>query len=354
MLAGSYRGLERAQVGLPCRQARHWSGGQSAAPREKRRGGTNVQVEFLETFVEVARHGSVTRAAEVLYLSQPSVSGRLQAIEAELGERLLVRTPRGVRLTDAGREFLTHAEKAVRAFHDGQTALHGLREARSGRLLLGAAPAVSTYFLPATLKRFAALYPGVSISVRTGHSEEVLEMVLADQVQIGLVRDLHHPEIEVQACYEDELVLLVHPAHTFQARDAVSLEEVAREGLVLFDRTSSYYELTRALFLDSGIVPATVMELDNIEAAKKMVEHGMGLALLPRVAVSREVALGTMTPVTIVDAPTIRRPVVAIHRRGPGLGGPGRAFLELLAATRANGETPAGESPVVQSAAGRV
>ena len=293
-----------------------------------------MQIEFLETFVEVARHGNVTRAAEVLFLSQPSVSGRLQALEAELGERLLIRTPRGVRLTDAGREFLPYAERAVRAFRDGQNALGELREVRAGRLVLGAAPAVSTYFLPGVLKRFATERPGVRISVRTGHSEEVLAMVLADQVQIGLVRSIQHPEIEVQPCYEDELVLLVSPAHPFGARDVVSLEEVAREDLVLFDRTSSYYELTRGLFLDSGIVPSTVMELDNIEAAKKMVELGMGVSLLPRVAVAREVALGMMCSVRIADTPTIRRPVLAIHRKGPGLAGPGLAFLELIRTLR--------------------
>jgi DNA-binding transcriptional LysR family regulator len=289
-----------------------------------------MKIEHLETLVEVARYGNVTRAAEALYLSQPSVSSRLQALEAELGEQLLVRTPRGVRLTDAGREFLPYAERTVRAFRDGQGAMSALRQVQAGRLVLGAAPAVSTYFLPTVLKRFAGLHPGVSISVRTGHSEDILGMVLADQVQIGLVRSVQHPEIEVQPCYEDQLVLVVNPGHPFQARGEVSLKEVAREGLVLFDRTSSYYELTRALFLDSGIVPATVMELDNIEAAKKMVEQGMGLALLPRVAVTREVALGTMAPVTITDAPTIHRPVVAIYRRGPGLGGPGRAFLDLI------------------------
>lgn len=298
-----------------------------------------MQIEFLETFVEVARQGNVTRAAEGLYLSQPSVSGRLQALETELGERLLVRTPRGVRLTDAGREFLPYAERAVRAFRDGQGALSGLREAQAGRLQLGAAPAVSTYFLPGVLKRFATDHPRVAISVRTGHSEEILGMVLGDQVQIGLVRSVQHPEIEVEPCYEDELMLLVHPAHPFRARKVVTLEEVAREGLVLFDRTSSYYELTRAFFLDSGVVPATVMELDNIEAAKKMVEQGMGVALLPRVAVAREVTLGTLAPVAIADAPTIHRPVVAIYRRDAGLGGPCLAFLDLLRELRDEAES---------------
>ena len=293
-----------------------------------------MQIEFLETFVEVARHGNLTRAAEVLYLSQPSVSGRLQTLESELGEQLLIRTPRGVRMTDAGREFLPYAERAVHAFREGQQALGELRQVVAGRLVLGAAPAVSTYFLPNVLKRFATDHPGVRISVRTGHSEEVLAMVLADQVQIGLVRSIQHPDIEVHPCYEDELVLLASPAHPFSTREVVSLEEVAQEGLVLFDRTSSYYELTRGLFLDSGIVPSTVMELDNIEAAKKMVELGMGVALLPRVAVAREVGLGTISPISIADAPTIRRPVLAIHRRGPGLAGPGLAFLALIRTLR--------------------
>jgi DNA-binding transcriptional LysR family regulator len=289
-----------------------------------------MKIEFLETFVEVARYGNVTRAAEGLYLSQPSVSGRLQALEAELSEQLLVRVPRGVRLTDAGREFLPYAERAVRAYHEGCGALSELREVRTGRLVLGAAPAVSTYYLPGVLKRFVTEHPGVSISVRTGHSEEVLGMVLTDQVQIGLVRSMHHPELAVEACYEDELILVVNPAHPFRTQGAVTLDEVAREGLVLFDRTSSYYELTRALFLDSGIVPSAVMELDNIESAKKMVEQGMGLALLPRVAVGRELAMELLASVAITDAPTIRRPVVAIHRHGPGLGGPGQAMLRLL------------------------
>jgi DNA-binding transcriptional LysR family regulator len=293
-------------------------------------GAGSVQIEFLETFVEVARYGNVTRAAEALFLSQPSVSGRLQALETELGEQLLVRTPRGVRLTDAGRDFLPYAERAVRALRDGQRSLLELRDVRAGALNLGAAPAVSTYFLPALLKRFATLHPGVRLSVRTGHSEEVLQMVLAEQVQVGLVRRLRHPDLVAQSCYEDELVLFVHAAHPFRTRPRVTLEDVARESLILFDRASSYYELTRAMFLDSALLPTSVMELDNIEAAKKMVELGMGVALLPRIAVAREVALGILMPVPIAGAPTVHRPVVAMYRRGQGLSGPVLAFLALI------------------------
>ncbi len=289
-----------------------------------------MQIEFLETFVEVARTGSVTRAAAVLFLAQPSVSGRLRALEEEIGEPLLLRSSRGVRLTDAGRALLPFAERTIRTYREGQAALDELRGVRASSLTLGASPAVSTYFLPMMLRRFSQIHPDIRLAVRTGHSEEILALVLEEQVQIGLIRRLVHPEIDVHPCYEDELILVVHAAHPFRTRPTVSLESVAREALILFDRTSSYYELTRILFINSGVVPANVLELDNIEAAKKMVELGIGVALLPRVAVEREVALGLIVPVTIADTPTVRRPIVAIRRQGLSMTGPVRAFLCLL------------------------
>src|ERR687883_258041 len=235
----------------------------------------------VQAFIEVARTGNVSRAAEALYVTQPALTARIQALEKELGETLFVRTGRGVRLTDAGRVFLPAAERAIQAIDDGRQALSDRRSASAGRLALGAAPAVSTYVLPPVLKRFAALHPRVDVAVRTGHSEEILQMVLKDEVQVGLVRTMRHSDIDSVPLYDDELVLVCYPQHRFARRGVVELAEVGRERLVMFDRTSSYFELTQSLFLRAGVVAHTVMELDNIEAAKKMVEEGLGVALLP-------------------------------------------------------------------------
>ena len=131
----------------------------------------------VQAFSEVARTGNVSRAAESLYVTQPALTARIQALEKELGETLFVRTGRGVRLTDAGRVFLPNAERAVQSIEDGRQALSDLRSASAGRLALGAAPAVSTYVLPPVLKRFANLHPRVDVAVSTGHSEEILAMV---------------------------------------------------------------------------------------------------------------------------------------------------------------------------------
>src|SRR5215472_12485616 len=208
-----------------------------------------MQLAQIEGFLEVARRGTVSRAAENLFVTQPSLTARLLSLEQELGEPLFVRTRQGMRLTDAGRAFLPYAERAMRTLRDGREALAEVREGGSGQLLLAAAPAVSTYLLPALLERFATAHPRVDVAVRTGHSEDVQQMVLRDEVQLGLGRALIHPDIELHSFYEDELVLAVPPDHHFTTAEAVSLGDVGQERLILFDRTSSYRELTEAAFL---------------------------------------------------------------------------------------------------------
>lgn len=285
----------------------------------------------VEGFLEVARRGNVGRAAEALFVSQPALTARLKALERELGGPLFVRTRRGMRLTESGRAFLPYAERALVSLADGRKLLTDLGRGAAGELLLGAAPAISTYVLPAILKRFRAAHPAVRLSVRTGHSEEVLDMVLRDEVQLGLVRALRHPDVESVPLYEDEVVLVVNAGHPFAARGRIRIEELVGEHLVLFDRTSSYHELTSALFRQAGVVPHAVMELDNAEAAKKMVEEGLGLALLPRTAVAAELARGVLRSVRIAGASPVRRRIVAVRRRDAGPpSGVVAAFLAIL------------------------
>ncbi|MDQ5819351.1 MAG: LysR family transcriptional regulator, partial [Actinomycetota bacterium] len=230
----------------------------------------------LECFLAVARLGNLSRAAEEMFLTQPTLTARLKALEEEVGDELFVRTSRGMRLTDAGKEFLPYAERSVGSFEEGRRHLAELRGASGGRLVLGASPGVGTYALPGLLERFAAAHPGVSVSVRTGHSEDILEMVLKEEVQVGLTRAMKHPEIESLRLYEDELVLVVDPGHRFTRRGSANLAEIGEEQLIFFDHDSSYFEQTHSLFRNAGIRELRTMEVDNIEAAKRMVEHRLG------------------------------------------------------------------------------
>ncbi|HEY3108659.1 MAG TPA: LysR family transcriptional regulator, partial [Chloroflexota bacterium] len=268
----------------------------------------------LEVFAEIARLGNVGRAAEALHLTQPAATWRLQALERELGTHLFDRTGRGMRLTDAGRLALPYAERSVRAAREMRAALEAFERGAGGRLDVGCSPAIGVYLLPDALLRFRARRPEVEVAVRTGHSEEVLQLVLTGEVRIGLVRNLRHTDITARLLTEDDLVLAAHPMHPFAQTGRVSAAEVGREGLILFDRASSFYELTQTLFARAGVLPRIAMELDSAEGAKMMVAKGLGVALLPAMAITRETAEGRLVRIEIEDVPPIRRQIYAVWR----------------------------------------
>jgi len=284
----------------------------------------------IEAFVQVSAHNSFSRAAEVLHLTQPSITARIQSLEREVGEELFERGGRGVRVTDAGLALLPYAERILQTLAEGRDAIEEVRNVQLGSLQLGSALTISTYVLPHILHAFRSRYAGVDVSIRTGRSEQVLSMLQADEVQVGLVRTLSHPDIETVHLYDDEIVLAVNPDHPFAAAGTASVEDAASEPNVLFDRGSSYFGLIHSFFRQAGVALNVAMELDSLEATKRMVEEGLGIALLPLVTIERELESGILAKVEIVDVPPLRRPISLIfkrHRRRPRTV---RAFMETM------------------------
>jgi DNA-binding transcriptional LysR family regulator len=154
-------------------------------------------------------------------------------------------------------------------------------------------------------------------------------MTLREEVQLGLTRAMRHPEIESLTLYEDELVLVVDPDHRFTRRGSADIAEIGDEQLILFDHDSSYYEQTHSMFREASIRELKTMEVDNIEAAKRMVEHRLGVAFLPRTAVVRSVAAGNLVLIAVEDAPEMSRTMAALKRRDVPASGPVAAFLEI-------------------------
>jgi DNA-binding transcriptional LysR family regulator len=285
----------------------------------------------VEGFLETARHRNLSRAAGALHVTQPALTARIHALESELGTALFVRGRHGMDLTDAGRAFLPYAERAMAALDAGASLLSELRRGGTGELVLGAAPAVSTYVLPSLLVRYTQRFPNVRLVVRTGHSEEILDLALRREIDLGLVRELRHPDVEMRPLYDDELVLVAAGSHRFGDRTTVGIHELEGARLILFDRTSSYYDLTNAFFREAGVAPSGVMELDNIDSAKQMVGQGLGVALLPHTSVAVELANGRLRAIDIEGAAPIRRRIVAIRRRDIGPpSGPVAGFLDVL------------------------
>ena len=281
----------------------------------------------IEGFIEIARQGNMRRAADGLSISQPALTARLQALEQELDTPLFRRSHAGMVLTPAGRAFLPHAERAMEAIRDGHSIVSELEHGVIGELALAVAPAVSAYVLPEILVRFTERHPDVRLLVRTGHSEEIVDLVSRGQVELGIIRQLRDARVRSRPLYEDELVLVAPPDHPFARVGSVDVSLIRHAQLILFDRTSSYYDVTNALFRVAGVVPRGVTEVDNIEAAKRMVERGLGVALLPGTAVADAIVTGALREIELIGASTIRRRIVAIERPGSRATSP---FLETM------------------------
>jgi len=290
----------------------------------------------IDAFVQVSTHRSFSRAAEVLQLTQPSITARIQTLERELGEELFERSGRGVRMTDAGLAFLPYADRMLQTLREGRDAVDEVRNVEAGSLRLGSAITISTYVLPGILHAFYQRHPGVDVVIRTGRSEQVLAMLLSDEVQVGLVRSLSNPDVETIELYEDEIVLAADPNHRFAQSGRATVSEAAREPIVLFDRGSSYYGLINSFFRQAGVIPNVAMELDSLEATKRMVEAGLGVALVPLVTVERELESGALVRIGLTDAEPIRRPISLIHRRHRKLPRTVLAFIDTMTTIYAN------------------
>jgi DNA-binding transcriptional LysR family regulator len=275
-----------------------------------------VLIAQLEAFVTLAHQHRMRIAGERLHLSQPALSARIAGLETELGARLFERGREGMVLTAAGRAFLVHAERALDAVESGTRIVRDVEDGQDGLLVVGAAPAVSAYVVPELIARLRRFYPGVRVSVRTGHSEEIVELVATGDAQIGLVRELRDERLRSELLYEEELALVARPDHPFVSEGRIPLSRLRDATLILFDRASTYYDLTHALFRDAGVSPYSVIEADNIETAKRMVTRGIGVALLPTTATAEAIDSHELAAIDLPEARAIRRRVIALERPG--------------------------------------
>lgn len=290
-----------------------------------------MELAQLEAFLQVAHHRSFSRAAEALFLTQPSVTARIQSLERELGERLFERTGRSVTLTDAGHAFMPHAQRAITAVQEGTDAIEAVRHGDVGSVRIGASSSIATYVLPNIFKHFREQRPRVHVHLSTGNTEDIIERLLAGEVHLVVTRLAQHPEIDSLHLYNDDLALVVSPSHPFAAKGRVSIAEAGREPFLFFERSSSYHSLIYSMFLRVGVVPESVMELDSMETTKHMVEAGLGIAILPVVSVEREVANGTLRRVEIRDMEQPAQREVGVHiLRNRAINPPIRDFLRLI------------------------
>ncbi len=289
-----------------------------------------MELAQLRAFLEAAERGSFRRAAEALFLTQPSLSARVHALEEELGVSLFHRMGRGVRLTEMGRAFLPYAERAMEALRQGRDVIDSARDASGGVLNMASARAIGTYTLPSILERFRLRYPNIKVHINIGRSSDVLQMVVDEEAQLGLARALSDPDVVTMRLYDEEIALATSPHHPFAIRGEASIYEVAQEPLILYDRESSYFVLINQVCRAAGISPRVEMTLDSIEATKHLVELGMGVSFLPRSGVRHELERGSLRLIPLTEGHQVSLPTAVMVRRAQHYSPAVLAFMDVL------------------------
>ncbi len=239
----------------------------------------------LRTFLVLAEAGRMSRAAALLHLSQPAISAQLAGLEEDLGTPLFFRTPKGLVLTDAGRIFQGHVERAMLQLRDAREAVKALAGLEKGELAIGGGATATTYLLPRILREFHEQHPGIRLRVREQGSRAVVDAVLGGELDLGIVTqpiEAPYGRLRVLPWVEDELLLIVPPKHRLAARRSFRWKELEGQPLVMFEGQSAVRDLIERQLALAGVEPVIVMELRSIDAILQMVQQGIGAGFVSR------------------------------------------------------------------------
>lgn len=241
-----------------------------------------MDVRQLQYFVQAARLGSFSRAAESLYITQPTISKMIRNLETELGADLFYREGKSIRLTDAGELLLVKAQNIVESFASLSSELDSLRNLKQGHIRIGLPPMVGASFFPAVIGEFHRRYPDVTIRLHEDGAKKVEDDVEAGLLDIGaIVLPVNQAKFHCFTFVEEKLELLVPAGHRLEGAGAVALKELAEEEFVLFREDFALHDRIISECVKAGFQPRVVYESSQWDLISRMVAAGMGIALLP-------------------------------------------------------------------------
>jgi len=274
----------------------------------------DLQVTHLRTLQAIARHGSFSRAAQALNLTQPAVSMQVRHLEQALGLSLLERVGKRAFPTRAGELLLAHADRALRELEAGVERVQELRGVVAGRVRLGTSASISIYLLPPALRRFRARYPETEVVIVTGNASEITRAIVANELDVGIVSlPVRDRELAVAPFFRDELVAIAPAESPLRRTRAVDARTLAGHPLILFEAGATLRRVIDGWFHRAGVAPRSPMELGNTEAIKKLVEAGLGLSITSWFSVKGEVRDRTLAALRLT--PPLERQIGLVRRR---------------------------------------
>lgn len=288
-----------------------------------------MDLHGLEVFRAIATEKSFSRAAQGLSRTQPAVSLALKRLEAELGETLIDRQGKDLRLTDPGNLVLDYARRFENLRQELLTALAERRDNAGGRLTIGANESTTLYLLP-HLARYRKRYPRVRVQVRRSLSSRIPAELLAGDLELGVIS--YAPEddrLTARVIYRDHLAFVVSPQHRLARRKQVSITDLGMEIFIAHNVVSPYRDVVERAFEKLRVPLNRDVEMPTIETIRKLVQQNEGVAFVPRMCVEEELAAGALREVQVKEL-KVERKIHLVYPSQRTLSHAAQAFLAAL------------------------
>lgn len=293
-----------------------------------------LTLQQLRTFCTVLEERSFNKAAEKLYMTQPSVSQQIAALEQYFGAKLFNRVGKHFRITPEGYQLYKLASQVLGIVDSMPVQLKKLRDLACGSLNIGASTLTGSYVLPAVLRIFQEKYPGVEMSLHTGFAFEMINAVKRNEVDIALVGEdptwKGDPELEVRPVGKDSLSLILWPEHPLAAKPHLSVGDLASEVFIQSRQGSAMRSMVEQYMSSAGIHPRRQISMGNLEAVKRAVEQHLGVAIVSTVSIQRECQDGSLVRVNLEGLDKVQRDFLLIWPRARELSPAEMVMCELV------------------------
>jgi DNA-binding transcriptional LysR family regulator len=287
-----------------------------------------MDFDQLETFLEVARLSSFSRAADRRFRTQPAISSQIRALEEEVGAKLLDRSGGKVSLTGAGKLFQKWAEDALSTRKAMLTSIAEAEHIPRGEIVVGANEGTCLHILPEVFAEFKTQYPTVSVSIKRADYAHILESVIDNSVDFGVVSlPVNDNRLTAVLIHRDELAIIAPPQHPLAKLKSASLADVTKFPLLL-PKAGHTRDALEDLFYERKLKPHYSMELDSSELLKRFVAANVGVGFIARSHVQEDVLAGALCVIPISDA-QIRRDLALVFRKDKALSRAASAFIDI-------------------------
>jgi LysR family transcriptional regulator, low CO2-responsive transcriptional regulator len=256
-----------------------------------------LNIDNIEAFLYVVNLSSIHRAADALFLSQPTVTARIKTLERELDSELFERLGRGLILNEKGKEFFPYAEQIIRTFEQGKKQLR--KASIHEEITIGANGVTTQYFIPFALPIWKKAHPEVRFKVVSASNDVIVEKLLQKEIDFAFIKDVDHSGLKKDEVLDNSVQLVVYPGHPFHRQKEITVQQLAKEPLVFFECGALDWNRVHKIFEVSQLEPRIEFQVDHLEVAKSLILSGSGIGFLPRLCIKKEVDMGNLVEVDV-------------------------------------------------------